>query len=830
MRSFNGSGRRLSKADIEKVATFLKCSVEVIRAVIEVETSGSGFGPENRPIILFEPHVFFRMLPEDLREEAVRRGLAYKKQGEKPYPKLQLSRYELQLFPAMKIDEEAALKSCSWGLGQVMGYNHRMAGFGTVDAFVDACLVSEGEQLMAMARFIAVAKLDDNLRARDWEAFARGYNGPGYKKNDYAVKLREAYERNLVVQQKEKEPMGQSQSPPWPSTMDAEAAEFGDRLTAKYGGRVDYLGWVRWSSDFRMLRGNNNDKDAAWAMIERNIDLIRSGQPEQPYPPGQYDVPWPPSMDREAEWFGPKLETLYSDNNHPLDSLGWVRWSSDYRVHRANGIDQDRAWLRVENEIRQIWGLPVVLPPPGPFTKRTGNVGLSGRMFYDDGGPFLAVGATAMHAAATAANYPGILDEDSRLCAGAGFTYTRKIAMLDGGSIDPDPWIWGNDEGAGNTSMDRIVNAIKRDYDNNGLRTFLTFWGGLKNWNTQQKRKDALNELLPQLKPIKHMLLGGEITNENWMNWTGFATYADMRELATMVQAALGPGFPLAMSAPSGVADDMSHPNEQFAEIRDMYYNNPAATLATYHFSRTVNKVDGIWRPYRQPWENVISVPAPDANQNIAGYLGLPAGTVLTPNASLNNEPIGVNSSGAADDNADRQVIAAVISFVAGQAGYDMHNDQGVWRDRIYPGYQRPDRGSTQRLSQVSNISLMLEGFKGMLLTLPGDLPSWTRTRHGLLGHPFGPSFEQRSNGFTQIWPDGVTPYGVVRAYAAYKGNDFVCPLLGVKDHFDLKPAHNMKVVLFRPAGWETIESLTLTVGQTYKVTHPEVVAVGRYL
>lgn len=50
-----------------------------------------------------------------------------------------------------------------------------------------------------MARFIARAGLADALRARDWPAFARGYNGPGYRRNAYDTKLAKAYARYAVA-------------------------------------------------------------------------------------------------------------------------------------------------------------------------------------------------------------------------------------------------------------------------------------------------------------------------------------------------------------------------------------------------------------------------------------------------------------------------------------------------------------------------------------------------------------------------------------------------------------------------------------------------------
>src|SRR5690606_33023389 len=50
-------------------------------------------------------------------------------------------------------------------------------------------------QLRLMARYIDKAGLAPALRRRDWAAFAHGYNGPGYRANDYDGKLARAYRR-----------------------------------------------------------------------------------------------------------------------------------------------------------------------------------------------------------------------------------------------------------------------------------------------------------------------------------------------------------------------------------------------------------------------------------------------------------------------------------------------------------------------------------------------------------------------------------------------------------------------------------------------------------
>ncbi len=179
MYAFVGAATPLSESDVARAAEFLNVDEAAVRAVIEVEAASYGFDAKGRPRILFEPHIFWRELgPGILRSEAKEAGLAYPR-WRRNYPRTMDARYA-QLARAMQIDRTAALKSASWGLGQVMGFNYRLAGFDTVDAFVSAMKESEGAHLMAMASFIKNRGLDEALRRHDWAAFARGYNGPGY--------------------------------------------------------------------------------------------------------------------------------------------------------------------------------------------------------------------------------------------------------------------------------------------------------------------------------------------------------------------------------------------------------------------------------------------------------------------------------------------------------------------------------------------------------------------------------------------------------------------------------------------------------------------------
>lgn len=188
---FNGPKIKLSDTDLPRIAHGIGCGEDEIHAFLEVETSGSGYDSQGRPKMLFEPHVFYRELGAGAkRDKAVAAGLAYAKWGTKPYPKDSYPR----LIAAMEIDPVAALRSASWGLGQVMGFNYAACDYDSVTEMVEAFVrLGEPEQLQAAVNFIRTNKLDDELRTHNWPAFARGYNGAGYAANKYDTKLAAAY-------------------------------------------------------------------------------------------------------------------------------------------------------------------------------------------------------------------------------------------------------------------------------------------------------------------------------------------------------------------------------------------------------------------------------------------------------------------------------------------------------------------------------------------------------------------------------------------------------------------------------------------------------------
>lgn len=190
---YKGKAKRIEDVDLPRVAHEIGVGEDEIHAILDVESRGRGFDDQGRVIMLFEPHIFYKELRREptKRNRAVRQGLAYKRWGTTRYPKDSYPR----LLKAIKIDREAAIRSCSWGLGQIMGFNHGMVGYGSAEAMVKAFAADEDNHLEAIVDFIVKAGLDDEIRRHDWAGFARGYNGPGYKKHNYHGRLAHRYRK-----------------------------------------------------------------------------------------------------------------------------------------------------------------------------------------------------------------------------------------------------------------------------------------------------------------------------------------------------------------------------------------------------------------------------------------------------------------------------------------------------------------------------------------------------------------------------------------------------------------------------------------------------------
>ncbi|NEZ54219.1 N-acetylmuramidase family protein [Adonisia turfae] len=190
----------VSDKDIEKAASDFGIEVAVLRAVLEVEASNSGFllhePPPARPKILFEAHIFYRETPEPVSRH--RPDLATPSYTSRYY-RGGSAEWE-RLLDAMKWDPTPALRSASWGLGQVMGFNFKAAGCDSVQQLVIEAHQGESQQMNHMLNYIRSNRLIPALQRPSinpdaWRDFSRGYNGRAYERLGYHRKLANAYKK-----------------------------------------------------------------------------------------------------------------------------------------------------------------------------------------------------------------------------------------------------------------------------------------------------------------------------------------------------------------------------------------------------------------------------------------------------------------------------------------------------------------------------------------------------------------------------------------------------------------------------------------------------------
>lgn len=185
-------GPALTDKDFIAAAKKLGCEKEAIQTVAIVETKRQANDSSGRPTILFERHKF-RLFT----------GGAYNStHPDISGPQGNYGRESIQyakLYRAAVLNEEAALKSASWGAFQIMGFNHKSAGYGTVGAFVDAMIGSQSSHLDAFVSHIAASSsLKNAIIKKDWTTFARLYNGPDFKINMYDTQMENEYKRLIA--------------------------------------------------------------------------------------------------------------------------------------------------------------------------------------------------------------------------------------------------------------------------------------------------------------------------------------------------------------------------------------------------------------------------------------------------------------------------------------------------------------------------------------------------------------------------------------------------------------------------------------------------------
>ncbi len=188
--SFVGTGAPITVGGMDRVCEMLGVGEAEIWAVLTVETRGMGFYADRRPQILFERHIFSR--ETGARHDTLNPDISSGKCGGYVGGPGEYQRLET----AMTLAQESALRSASWGLAQIMGFNHQIVGFDSVADMVETMVESEDRQLLALANYVlAYPRSAIALQRHDWTSFAAAYNGRDFRRNDYHNRLGAAFEK-----------------------------------------------------------------------------------------------------------------------------------------------------------------------------------------------------------------------------------------------------------------------------------------------------------------------------------------------------------------------------------------------------------------------------------------------------------------------------------------------------------------------------------------------------------------------------------------------------------------------------------------------------------
>lgn len=163
---------------MEDAARALGCETAALRAVWEVEAAGQYYQSDGSVIRRFEPH-HMPGATMDWRDSLA----------------ISSTKREAMFRSAYAEKPDAALRATSWGAPQIMGFNARAASYGSADRMVRDFADSAEAQIGAFVALIQSWGIDSALRAHDWRAFARRYNGSG-QVDRYARLMESAYRRH----------------------------------------------------------------------------------------------------------------------------------------------------------------------------------------------------------------------------------------------------------------------------------------------------------------------------------------------------------------------------------------------------------------------------------------------------------------------------------------------------------------------------------------------------------------------------------------------------------------------------------------------------------
>lgn len=180
-------GKLLTNAQINELAVKNGYEYRVLKSIIQVESGQHGFDLVTGKIIIqFEP-AWFRRQYKNWVTVTTHTNWQSNKVGNQAA--------EWKAFnSAFAISADAAMKSTSIGMMQLMGFHYAKTGCKTVGEMWDFAKESEYNQVLLAIKWIkTMTPLDLAIKNKDWQKIAYYYNGENYRAFRYDSRLLAAY-------------------------------------------------------------------------------------------------------------------------------------------------------------------------------------------------------------------------------------------------------------------------------------------------------------------------------------------------------------------------------------------------------------------------------------------------------------------------------------------------------------------------------------------------------------------------------------------------------------------------------------------------------------
>lgn len=402
-----------------------------------------------------------------------------------------------------------------------------------------------------------------------------------------------------------------------------------------------------------------------------------------------------------------------------------------------------------------------------------GMVTLDGNALQADSRHFLGLGATYFRALERARNDRERFRSDLAFLSEQKFDYIRILSMVGWyeawKGLEIAPVRFANRSGerveAWPDYWEQLCDLIDIAYDEYGIRTQVTIFADAQLMPDKGDRIGHTQALLDHLKTREHKVILLEVANESWQN--GFPGEEGMEEVRE-----LGRHLSERTNILVALSDSIDADNASLLALN----RGGVADIATEHFERDRDPVEGTWRHVRAPWR-------------VRSVAGIPPVS--------NNEPMGPGSSVTSEDDPIKIVSAAAFSYIAQLPMYVYHCEAGVFGRTQFE--DQPGIRECRHLKQI----------------LPPDLPNWTPNDGLESTAPFTVFADERPNTY---WPDAPeSQSGVVRNMGATRDAEFVTLPMGIlPGGVVLEARRAMELTVYNPLSGNAVLESRLEKGEQF--------------